>query len=112
MDCICFFQAYFIIAYIAIIGDRIAKMFTILFDRLEISREKELCDQFMGRFPVISITSKGAAGERFPKAKSMLRRIIGKESQRFQFLMQSDILTAADHDQYEALVTMDKVLLC
>lgn len=72
MDCICFFQAYFIIAYIAIIGDRIAKMFTILFDRLEISREKELCNQFMGRFPVISITLKGAAGERFTKAKSIL----------------------------------------
>ncbi|MDE7476343.1 MAG: AAA family ATPase, partial [Lachnospiraceae bacterium] len=30
----------------------------MLFDGLEISREKELCDQFMGKFPVISITLK------------------------------------------------------
>ena len=80
----------------------------MLFDGLEISREKELCDQFMGKFPVISITLKGATGENFIEAKSMLRRIIGKEAMRFQFLMQSDRLTGMDRNQYEALITTDK----
>lgn len=79
-----------------------------LFDGLEISMEKELCDQFMGKFPVIAITLKGATGENFTEAKSMLRRIIGKETLRFQFLMQSDRLTETDRCQYEALSTMDK----
>ena len=79
-----------------------------LFDGLEISKEKELCDQFMGKFPVISITLKGATGENFTEAKSMLRRIIGKEALRFQFLMQSDRLTETDRCQYEALAAMDK----
>ncbi|MDE7417463.1 MAG: ATP-binding protein [Lachnospiraceae bacterium] len=80
----------------------------MLFDGLEISREKELCDQFMGKFPVISITLKGATGENFIEAKSMLRRIIGKEAMRFQFLMQSDKLTGMERNQYEALITTDK----
>ncbi|MDE5825655.1 MAG: AAA family ATPase, partial [Lachnospiraceae bacterium] len=80
----------------------------MLFDGLEISREKELCNQFMGKFPVISITLKGATGENFIEAKSMLRRIIGKEAMRFQFLMQSDKLTGMERNQYEALITTDK----
>ena len=79
-----------------------------LFDGLEISREKKLCDEFMGCFPVISITLKGATGKSFAEAKEMLRRIIGKEAMRFQFLMQSDQLTEMEHNQYEALITTDK----
>lgn len=79
-----------------------------LFDGLRISMEKELCEQFMGKFPVMSVTLKGAAGENFTEAKSMLRRIIGKEALRFQFLMHSDRLTEADRSQYAALVSMDK----
>lgn len=62
----------------------------------------------MGKFPIISITLKGTAGENFTEAKSMLRRIIGKEALRFQFLMQSNILTKMDCSQYEILVTMDE----
>ncbi len=79
-----------------------------IFDGLEISGEKELCEEYMGKFPVISITLKGATGENFEEAKVMLRRIIGKEALRFHFLMQSDRLTETDRIQYEALVAMDK----
>lgn len=61
-----------------------------LFEGLEISMEKRLCDEFMGKYPVISITLKGAAGENFNEAKGMLRSLIGKEAMRFQFLLQSD----------------------
>ena len=60
-----------------------------LFDGLEISREKELCNQLMGKFPVIFITLKGAVGENFTEAKSMLQRIIGNEAIRFCFCMPS-----------------------
>lgn len=81
---------------------------SMLFDGLDISREKKLCDEFMGKFPVISITLKGATGENFAEAKGMLRRIIGKESMRFQFLMQSNRLTELEHNQYKALVNTDE----
>ena len=80
----------------------------LLFDGLEISNEKELCKKYMGKFPVISITLKGATGERFEDAKVMLRRIIGKEAMRFRFLLKSDRIDDAERSQYEALVSMDK----
>ena len=79
-----------------------------LFDGLEIAKEKELCEKYMGKFPTISITLKGATGETFEEAKVMLRRIIGKEALRFQFLLQSDRLAETDRIQYEALIAMDK----
>lgn len=79
-----------------------------LFDGLEISKERELCEEYMGKYPVISITLKSVCGKTFDEAKRMLRRIIGKEVMRFQFLMQSDRLTQIEHHQYEALVHMDK----
>lgn len=79
-----------------------------LFDGLEISRERELCEEYMGKCPVISITLKSVSGKTFDEAKGMLRRIIGKEVMRFQFLMQSDRLTEMEHHQYRALVNMDK----
>ncbi len=80
----------------------------LLFDGLEISNQKELCKKYMGKFPVISITLKGATGERFEDAKVMLRRIIGKEAMRFRFLLKSDRIDDAERSQYEALVSMDK----
>lgn len=80
----------------------------MLFDGLDISKEKKLCDEFMGKFPVISITLKGATGGNFAEAKGMLRRIIGKEAMRFQFLMQSNRLTQLEHNQYKALINTDE----
>ncbi len=78
-----------------------------LFDGLEISKETQLCEEYLGKFPVISITLKGATGRTFDEAKSMLRRLIGKEAQRFQVLMQSDKLTALEHQQYKTLIHMN-----
>ena len=81
---------------------------TTIFDGLEISGEKELCEEYMGKFPVISITLKGATGENFEEAKVMLRRIIGKEAMRFRFLLESDRIDEAERSQYEALISTDK----
>ncbi len=79
-----------------------------LFDGLEISQETQLCEEYQGKFPVISITLKGATGRTFDEAKNMLRRLIGKEAQRFQFLMESDKLTELEHQQYKALIYMNE----
>ena len=48
-----------------------------LFDGLEIAKEKELCGQYMGKFPVIAISLKDVTGRNFEKAKSNLRSVIG-----------------------------------
>ena len=74
-----------------------------LFDGLEISKEKELCEEYMGRFPVIFISLKSVNGKKYDGAKEMLRGIIGREAMRFQFLMQSDRLTEMERNQYKAL---------
>ena len=79
-----------------------------IFDGLEISGEKELCEKYMGKFPVISITLKGATGENFEDAKVMLRRTIGKEAMRFRFLMESDKIDDTERSQYKALIGTDK----
>ena len=79
-----------------------------IFDGLEISKEEELCREYMGKFPVISITLKGATGINYEEAKEMLRYVIGNEAMRFQFLMQSPRLTEIERRRYEALVSIDK----
>ena len=43
-----------------------------LFDGLRISQEKELCERYMGRFPVISITLKGVDGLTFQSASDAM----------------------------------------
>lgn len=79
-----------------------------LFEGLDISGEQELCAEYMGKFPVISITLKGATGENFADAKGMLRNIIGNEAMRFQFLLQSSRLTEMERKRYEALINIDQ----
>lgn len=61
-----------------------------LFEGLEISREAELCEEYMGKFPVIHISLKGVNGNDYELARSMMCSIIGTEALRFQFLVESD----------------------
>ena len=75
-----------------------------LFEGLEIARERVLCEEYMGKFPVISVSLKDVSGRCFDEALEMLRGVIGKEALRFQFLMQSDVLTEIERSQYGALV--------
>ncbi len=81
---------------------------TTIFDGLEIAKEEKLCREYMGKFPVISITLKGATGINYEEAKGMLRCIIGNEAMRFQFLLQSPLLTEIERRRYEALISIDK----
>ncbi|MCM1305063.1 MAG: ATP-binding protein [Lachnospiraceae bacterium] len=78
-----------------------------LFDGLAISEERELCDKYMGNFPVISISLKDVNGRNMDEAKGMLRRIMGKEASRFLFLAQSDRLTRIEQKQFRALTRVN-----
>ncbi len=75
-----------------------------IFDGLEISKEKELCMEYMGKFPVISISLKNAASNSFSSAKEMLCSIIGQEALQFPFLSESDRLSETEHRQYNAMI--------
>lgn len=45
---------------------------------LLISKEKDLCSKYMGKFPVISVSLKDVSGADFEEARGMLCRILGK----------------------------------
>ncbi len=78
-----------------------------LFDGLEISREKELCEKYMGRFPVISITLKDVAARDLEDAAAMLSAIIGEEAMGFAFLAESEQLSSEEIIEYRQLATLD-----
>lgn len=75
-----------------------------LFDGLYISRNKELCDMHMGKYPVISITLKGIEGMTFEEARNMLKIILKNEARRHYYLKNSDRLTDDDKQQYEQIL--------
>ena len=74
-----------------------------LFDGLKIMQEKELCEKYMGKFPVISISLKDVDGRDFESASAALRTIIGNEAARFRFLNSSDRLTDDEREAYAQL---------
>jgi len=63
-----------------------------LFDGLAISRETELCEKYMGQFPVISITLKQVTGSTYTAAEKNLWKEIRKAARSFPFLLKSDKL--------------------
>ncbi len=73
-----------------------------------ISKEKELCEEYMGKFPVISISLKEVAGENFDAAKRVLRSVLGDEAVSFPFLAESDRLTETERLQYKKLIALDE----
>lgn len=78
-----------------------------LFEGLKVSQEKELCDEYMGQFPVISVSLKDVDGLTFETASCAIRDVIGKEAMRFPFLEKSDKLTDMQKNMYQALVMVD-----
>ena len=78
-----------------------------LFDGLEIVQERELCEKYMGKFPVISISLKSVDGQSFEAALAALRTVIGNEAGRFRFLRESDLLDDMDKMAYNRLIHVD-----
>lgn len=77
-----------------------------LFNGLHIMQRKDLCDEYMGRFPVVFLTLKGVDGLTFEKATNKLIKIVALEAERFIFLKNSDKLTDNEKQRYCALVKM------
>ena len=76
-----------------------------LFDGLYISQNKSLCDEHMGKYPVIFLTLKGVEGLTFAKAKSMLSEIIKDEADRHYILNSSEALTSVDREAFMKILT-------
>lgn len=77
-----------------------------LFDSLAIQKEKSVCNDYMGKYPVISISLKDVGAGTYEHAYSMLRSIIGNEALRFLFLKESSRLTEEEKKLYKQLIAI------
>ena len=78
-----------------------------LFEGLYISRKQELCEQYMGKFPVVFLSLKNVDGLTFENARYQLTELVGREASRFLFLLESDRLTETDKDIYRTLISVE-----
>lgn len=75
-----------------------------LFDGLYISKNTELCDEYMGQFPVLSISLKSINADSYEKARALFIRLINAEARRLQFLLESTKLTTVDKELLRQLL--------
>ncbi|MCC8152344.1 MAG: ATP-binding protein [Lachnospiraceae bacterium] len=75
-----------------------------LFDGLNISMDHTLCEQFMGRFPVISISLKGTEAENFSTSRGLIVRAVKEEAERLFFLSESSRLIESERESYFQLL--------
>ena len=76
-----------------------------IFDGLRISEERALCETYMGKFPVISISLKGLNASSYETALEMAVPLIQSEVRKFQYLLESDRLTQRDKETFDRLLS-------
>lgn len=77
-----------------------------LFDGLYISGNKEICDEYMGKYPVIFLSLKDVDGLKYENAKYRIMELIGREAERYSFLGDSDRLSENEKEQYKAVIAL------
>ena len=75
-----------------------------IFDGLAISREKALCDEHMGKYPVVFITLKGVDGLNFETAYGELCKIIRNEVSRLRFLSDSKSIPDDEKESFRNIL--------
>ena len=76
-----------------------------VFEGLEIARETELCEKYMGKFPVISISLKDVCADSYPTARRMLIKTIKEEAVRQKKRMDREMLGKEEQEALAALLT-------
>lgn len=74
-----------------------------LFDGLDISKDTQLCGQYMGKYPVVSISLKDVEGDDYATAYDQLGIVISEEAERFAFLLDSSRLTQTEKGKFVRL---------
>lgn len=77
-----------------------------LFDGLYISQNKKLCEEYLGKFPVVFLSLKNVDGLTYERAVYRLTELVGMEAERFSFLSQSAKLAENEKDRYRALTAL------
>ena len=85
-----------------------------IFDGLEISKDKKLCEDYMGKYPVISVSLKGINAATYETAFSFAVQIVKEVAATMQFLLESEQLSAYDKSEYQKLLddSMSEAVFC
>jgi hypothetical protein len=85
-----------------------------IFNGLEILKETTLCEEYMGKYPVISISLKGIDALNFETAFRMAARAVRRSASKVQYLLESDALSESDKMEYKSLLDskMDESTFC
>ena len=77
---------------------------TTFFDGLYISKNQALCEEYMGKYPVVLLSLKSVEGLTFEEARASLCELIAGEVRRFKFLEKSDRLDDDEKNAYHDLI--------
>ena len=75
-----------------------------IFDGLDISKETALCEEHMGKYPVISVSLKGIDARVYETAYQMAAQVIIEAAAKYYFLLESEKLNEHDKAAYKDLL--------
>ena len=85
-----------------------------IFNGLNISKETALCEEYMGKYPVVSISLKGIDARNYELAFQMAIQILKRVPAKVQYLLESDALSEQDKTEYRKLLddNMSEAVFC
>ena len=85
-----------------------------IFEGLEISKETALCEEHMGKYPVVAVSLKGIEAQNYEMAIQMAVQIIKRVPAKVQYLLESNALSEQDKREYRKLLddNMSEAVLC
>lgn len=72
---------------------------------MKIWQEKEICEKYQGKYPVITLSLKSAKQPTVELAYQMIVEQIASEFKRHRYLLKSDVLLEDEKERYQALMT-------
>ena len=75
-----------------------------IFDGLKVSENKEICDKYMGKYPVVFVTLKGVEGRIFESAYEKLKNLIRDEALRLNVISESTRISDAEKSSYMRII--------
>lgn len=94
-------------SYFSLEGDK------SVFEGLEIMKEDGMWEEYMGKFPVVSISLKGIQAATYETAYAMAVHTVNEAAEEVQYLLESDRLSLHDKEMYSELLNrkMDEATL-
>ncbi len=81
-----------------------------LFRGLDVMKDTEFVQKYMGQYPVVFMTLKKVYGESFEWAVQKLAALIVYTASKFRYLLQSPKLSDDEKSQFEIYLNVDKLL--